>query len=102
MTWAQIVVIVVESLVIIMFLLNMALVSVWIDRRQSAMVQDRVGPNRAVLYLNPQVARALLWAPAIVVAALFSINWWHPARGIERARITTALELAVLVAWLSL
>jgi NADH-quinone oxidoreductase subunit H len=43
-----------------------------------------------------------LVAPAILVAALFSINWWHPARGIERARVTTALELAVLVGWVSL
>jgi NADH-quinone oxidoreductase subunit H len=102
MTWAELILSVVKSLVIILFLLNMALLTVWIDRRQSAMVQDRVGPNRAVVYLNPHVARVLLVAPAILVAAVFSINWWHPARGIERARVTTALELAVLVGWISL
>jgi NADH-quinone oxidoreductase subunit H len=33
----------------VMFVLNLAAILTWADRRQSSMIQDRVGPNRAVI-----------------------------------------------------
>ena len=51
MTWAGLVVVILKILVLFGFVMNMAAISVWADRRQSAMVQDRVGPNRAVVYV---------------------------------------------------
>ena len=34
------------------FLVNVAGVLTWLDRRQSAMIQDRIGPNRAVIKIG--------------------------------------------------
>jgi NADH-quinone oxidoreductase subunit H len=102
MSWAEVFVTVIKILIVIMFLLNLAAVSIWADRRQSAMVQDRVGPNRAVVHLPHLAAVGLMLAPAILIAAAISIPFWHPAPGIELARITTGLEIAIGVGWFSL
>jgi len=39
----------VKILIMVGFLLNLAGVLTWLDRRQSAMIQHRIGPNRAVI-----------------------------------------------------
>ncbi len=39
----------VKILIMIGFLFNMGAILTWVDRRQSAMIQDRIGPNRAVV-----------------------------------------------------
>jgi NADH-quinone oxidoreductase subunit H len=49
MTLAQIIWIVVKVLIMVGFVLNLAAILTWADRRQSSMIQDRVGPNRAVV-----------------------------------------------------
>lgn len=41
----------------------------WADRRQGAMMQDRIGPNRAVVWLPRPLAQVMLVGPAFVVAA---------------------------------
>ena len=38
-----------RSSIMVMFVLNLAAILTWADRRQSAMIQDRIGPNRAVI-----------------------------------------------------
>jgi NADH-quinone oxidoreductase subunit H len=38
-----------KILIMVGFLFNTGAVLTWLDRRQSAMIQDRIGPNRAVL-----------------------------------------------------
>jgi NADH-quinone oxidoreductase subunit H len=38
-----------KVLVMVLFVLNLAAILTWADRRQSSMIQDRVGPNRAVV-----------------------------------------------------
>ncbi len=40
---------IVKILIMVMFVLNLAAILTWADRRQSSMIQDRVGPNRAVI-----------------------------------------------------
>jgi NADH-quinone oxidoreductase subunit H len=41
----------IKILVMVMFVLNLAAILTWADRRQSSMIQDRIGPNRAVIKL---------------------------------------------------
>jgi NADH-quinone oxidoreductase subunit H len=40
---------IVKVLIMVMFVLNLAAILTWADRRQSSMIQDRIGPNRAVV-----------------------------------------------------
>ncbi|MBV9949367.1 MAG: NADH-quinone oxidoreductase subunit H, partial [Myxococcales bacterium] len=40
---------VIKILVMVGFVLNLAAILTWADRRQSSMIQDRIGPNRAVV-----------------------------------------------------
>src|SRR4051794_35220188 len=49
MTLTQVIWTAIKILVMIAFTLNLAAILTWADRRQSAMIQDRIGPNRAVI-----------------------------------------------------
>jgi NADH-quinone oxidoreductase subunit H len=49
MTVTQLVWTVIKVLIMVMFVLNLAAILTWADRRQSSMIQDRIGPNRAVI-----------------------------------------------------
>ena len=102
MTWAIALLTIVKVMVIIVFLLTMAAVSAWADRRQSAMVQDRVGPCRAVAYVPSPFLRGALALPAIIIAGLIAIPFWWSAPGLELARMTTGIQVAILVGWFSL
>jgi NADH-quinone oxidoreductase subunit H len=102
MSWASFALSFVKALVVVLFLLNMAAISVWLDRRQSAMLQDRVGPNRAVVFVPAGIVRLILTLPAILVAAAIAVPMWRSAPGLELPRMTQGLELAVLVGWFSL
>ncbi len=49
MTLTQLIWTLIKILVMVGFVLNLAAILTWADRRQSAMIQDRIGPNRAVI-----------------------------------------------------
>jgi NADH-quinone oxidoreductase subunit H len=49
---------VVKILVMIGFVFNVGALLTWVDRRQSSMIQDRIGPNRAVLKIGKFELRA--------------------------------------------
>jgi len=49
MTAMQVVWALLKILLMVMFVLNLAALLTWADRRQSSMIQDRIGPNRAVI-----------------------------------------------------
>ncbi len=89
---------------VIGFCLNFSAIAVWADRRQSAMVQHRVGPNRAVINLPSTVIRVILAAPGFLIGALsFATLGWtlqSPASAIDRMGVS--LHLFVFVAWFSL
>ena len=57
-----------KAFFVVMFAMNVAVLLTWADRRQGAMLQDRVGPNRAVFWLPRPVAQALAFLPALAVA----------------------------------
>ncbi|WP_394830851.1 NADH-quinone oxidoreductase subunit H [Pendulispora rubella] len=58
MTPAQWIWTIVKIAIMIGFLINVAALLTWLDRRQSSMMQDRVGPNRAVLKIGKFELRA--------------------------------------------
>jgi NADH-quinone oxidoreductase subunit H len=49
MTATQVLWTIVKILIMVGFVLNLAAILTWADRRQSSMIQDRIGPNRAVI-----------------------------------------------------
>jgi NADH-quinone oxidoreductase subunit H len=101
MSGGEIVLTIVKIVVLVGFLVNMAAIGVWADRRQSAMVQDRVGPNRAVVYLPSPLARGILVGAALIVVALMGLGVWSaPTFGVAVATVRT--QIAVLVLWVTL
>jgi NADH-quinone oxidoreductase subunit H len=103
MTGVEIVLAIVKIVVWVMFLLNMAALGIWADRRQSAMVQDRVGPNRAVVYLPNMAARTIvLLPPALLgVGSIFaSLGEITGRAALERTTIN--VQAAIGVVWFSL
>ena len=93
----------VKILVVLLFLLNSAAIATWADRRQSAMVQDRVGPNRAVVYLPAWVVRLIVFMPGLLLGggALGSI-WFGVSERMAIQRAALDGQLAVLTAWASI
>src|SRR3984957_20092734 len=47
MTLTQLVWTLIKILIMVMFVLKLAAILTWADRRQSSMIQDRIGPHRA-------------------------------------------------------
>ncbi|MBK9260941.1 MAG: NADH-quinone oxidoreductase subunit H [Polyangiaceae bacterium] len=89
--------------IVLGFFLNLAALGVWADRRQGAMVQDRVGPNRAVVHLPNMLARLIvLLPPALfgVLSIFLALGNVTPRLAHERALVN--VQLTVLVTWLSL
>jgi NADH-quinone oxidoreductase subunit H len=103
MTGVSIVLALLKIFLMVGFLLQMAALTTWADRRQGAMVQDRVGPNRAVFHLPSIVVRAIVvFVPAVcaTLAGFAAIRGQGgPAAG-EAALM--GAELSILVGWFSL
>ncbi len=55
--------------VALLFCMPVAVLLTWADRRQGAMIQDRVGPNRAAIFMSGKLAAFLVMFPAAIVAA---------------------------------
>lgn len=93
----------VKILIMVGFLLNMAALATWADRRQGAMVQDRVGPNRAVVFLPSIAVQAILVVPPAIFSFLAGYAAYRGGSGPNALDASlTALELAVFVTWFSL
>lgn len=58
-----------KAFFVVMFAMNVAVILTWADRRYGALLQDRVGPDRAVIWLPRRVAQGLAFGPALLVAA---------------------------------
>jgi NADH-quinone oxidoreductase subunit H len=59
MTGTQIAWTLIKILIMVGFVLNLAGILTWADRRQSAMIQHRIGPNRAVVKIFGKEIRVL-------------------------------------------
>jgi NADH-quinone oxidoreductase subunit H len=93
----------IKALLVVLFAMNTAVILTWADRRQGAMIQDRVGPNRAVLWLPTQLAQALLLLPALALSGAFLI-WVMNTEVTGSQRTGRAMlfsQLAILWMWLT-
>lgn len=100
---AEVVLAIVKIAIVIGFCLNMSALATWADRRQSAMIQHRVGPNRAVVHVPSFAVQGLLATPGLVLGALAAIGVSHNAQDSALiGRIAIGLQLFVLAAWFNL
>jgi NADH-quinone oxidoreductase subunit H len=65
-----------KAFFVVMFAMNVAVILTWADRRYGALLQDRVGPERAVVWLPRRVAQGLALLPALAVAAGVLLFAW--------------------------
>src|ERR1041384_6972065 len=86
-----------------MFAMNLAVVLTWVDRRQGSMIQDRVGPNRAVAWIPTFIAQGLALGPALLLAA-GTLGYVHThdveGQALEQRGMLFS-HLAVLLLWLT-
>jgi NADH-quinone oxidoreductase subunit H len=109
MTAVEIVLALIKIVVILGFVVTLAAVTTWADRRQGAMVQDRVGPNRAVIYLPSNLARLLVLVPPALfgVIAVFqafpeALNQVPPRGRAALESLALGMQLTILFGWISL
>ncbi len=103
MTWVELVLSIAKIAVVLGFILNMSALATWADRRQSAMIQHRVGPNRAEVMIPSFIIQGLLVAPGLLLGALAAVGIGQASRpeaAIERFGL--GLQLLVLVCWFNL
>jgi NADH-quinone oxidoreductase subunit H len=103
MNGTQLVWALIKILVMIGFVVNSAAILTWLDRRQGAMMQDRVGPNRAVFKLFGREFRlAGLLHPAADGLKFFTKEFYRPPRAdkllFSLAPILSMMPVMALVA----
>ena len=94
-----------KILVVVLFVVNTAAILTWGERRQSAMIQDRVGPNRAVIYLPGWLLKLLSLAVGFALAAADAQYAWLARKRPDPVRIDAwfgLTELGILLAWVGL
>jgi NADH-quinone oxidoreductase subunit H len=92
-----------KILVVLLFVINTAAILTWGERRQSAMIQDRIGPNRAVIYLPGIVLKVLVLLLGAAAASGLGLYAWLASKRSEAVRLDvgfTLTELAVLLGWI--
>lgn len=98
----EILVITAKAFVVVMFAMNVAVLLTWADRRQGAAIQDRVGPNRAVIWLPTRLAQIVAVLPALALAAgivlLTRIDFEPATRGTVSFLVSQA---AIFSVWLT-
>jgi NADH-quinone oxidoreductase subunit H len=93
--------------VILAMIMPLAIMLTWADRRLGAMIQDRVGPNRAVIWLPTPVAQGAAVGPALGAAALIAflafgyvVGFGEPPKGDARATAAAIFgHLAIFMTW---
>jgi NADH-quinone oxidoreductase subunit H len=102
-SFVEVVLALVKILIVIGFCLNMSALTTWADRRQSAMIQHRVGPNRAVINLPSFVIQGVLAVPGLALGGLAALGIGGaitPAAAMERMAL--GLQLTIFVVWFHL
>src|SRR6516225_2034320 len=89
---------IIKIVIMIAFTLNVAAILTWADRRMSAMIQDRVGPNRAVIKIfGKEIRLAGLLHPAADGVKFFTKEDFLPPKA-DKLLFAIAPVLALLVA----
>ncbi|HMI84839.1 MAG TPA: complex I subunit 1 family protein [Polyangiaceae bacterium] len=94
-----------KILVVLLFAINTAALLTWGERRQSAMIQDRIGPNRAVIFLPGMLLKVIVALVGVGLAGSVANYAWIASKRSEAVRLDVGFvltELAVLLAWMSL
>ena len=94
-----------KILVVLLFVINTAAILTWGERRQSAMIQDRIGPNRAVIYVPGTVLKVLTLAVGGGLVAAVAGYAWVASKRSEPVRLDVGFvltELAVMLAWMGI
>ncbi len=88
----------------LLFCMPVAVLLTWADRRQGAMIQDRVGPNRAAIFMPGKLAAVLVALPALAVAALaLGLAWLRKTEGETPIAFgIISSQIAVASVWLTL
>ena len=91
-----------KAVAVVLFAMLLAAALTWADRRQGAMMQDRVGPNRAVVFIPRIWAQVGVLGPAVIAVALFL--WWvvgnKSIQGAERTSLAILYShLAIVSLW---
>jgi len=92
----------IKILVVIMFALNVGGLLTIVERRQMSMMQDRIGPNRAVVFLPGKLVKAALAGIGALLglgAIGYAFGGGHEGAAQVGAGFTL-LQLAVLMGWL--
>jgi NADH-quinone oxidoreductase subunit H len=102
MSLVEVILIVVKVVVVALVMMHVAIFLTWADRRQGAMIQDRVGPNRAVIWLPTKLAQLLALAPALAAAGgvLFVAQTWDSDRTTAAVLFSQAGIFVTWVTWL--
>ncbi len=92
-----------KAFFVVMFGMNLGVILTWLDRRQGAVIADRVGPNRAVVWLPRIVGQSMALVPAVVLSVgviLFFLK--VDAEGVARSsRALLFSQLAILATWVT-
>lgn len=94
---------VLKAFVVVMFAMNVAVILTWADRRQGAMIQDRVGPNRAVAWIPTKIAQGIALGPAlaVVLGVCFVVLKLEPPPEELGGRAMLFSQLGILFTWLT-
>ena len=109
MTLVEVLLIVLKVVLVVLVMMHVAIFLTWADRRQGAMIQDRIGPNRAVIWLPTQIAQGMAVGPALGAAGLVAFLAFGHLAGFgeapgEEARTSSAMiysQLAILFTWVT-
>ena len=99
-THSDLLLILIKVLFAVLMMMNVAVLLTWADRRQGAMIADRIGPNRAVIWLPTWLAQGIAFGPALGMAAL--VAWLALNGPAGAARTTWAILLsqaAIFLTW---
>ncbi len=69
MNWQAFLIIVVKALVFVNFGMILGVMLTWADRRAGSMLQDRIGPHRAVIWIPKRIAQGGVVVPALLLSA---------------------------------
>lgn len=99
----RLIIVVCLALFYALFPMTLAVFLTWQDRRQGSMINDRVGPHRAVVWLPGKLAAVGTLLPALAAAAGI-IAWVVQVEMDAETRGLSALvfsQLAILATWLT-